>query len=555
MKCPNCSFMNPDQSVMCKICGYEFDNASAQKGSHNSNSATPSDDDSEIEVTFDTLFGVRSNSRKIKNPLEKSKDKRRVFAANDESSEPFEAVDSTETAAAFGAQNFDAQNTDVQDINSTHDSSSLENSADENYNHRQASSVLRPHDPPLSHPVDETPEPFAESDAIDQNHDANGDIIDIELVQNGDIHNDFYASDEALFEEDHKTDNRKITIILLAVVVLLIALVFAFTSSKLKFNPFASEPAPETPVAEPVDNTSNDPNSPQTNNVIHADPDATVESFFEELPGYVNDNNISFSMYFKTPQSALEILTAFKNKGQIDKIEYDISNTALDDEKSATIDVVSSIERTNENKHIISQDEWSFKLSLEGDVWLIQDFLLNNQDSTVSSTSSTTNANDSTSNNTSSSSTSNSTTTSTPPIKPTGFVKTGSFKGGVITDGQDINSIRYGNHDQFERIVIDLTEWQKTNADGSAVKVNEACHYEATISSDGLEVQVVLSGVRAASAVAPIFAKSSNIESLGVYYPSDDSTIGLSVKLKKPSSYKVFSLKEPGRIVIDTMPN
>ena len=64
-------------------------------------------------------------------------------------------------------------------------------------------------------------------------------------------------------------------------------------------------------------------------------------------------------------------------------------------------------------------------------------------------------------------------------------MKTGSFKGGIITDGQDINSIRYGNHDQFERLVIDLTEWQKTNADGSAVKVNEACHYEATISDDG----------------------------------------------------------------------
>ena len=70
-----------------------------------------------------------------------------------------------------------------------------------------------------------------------------------------------------------------------------------------------------------------------------------------------------------------------------------------------------------------------------------------------------------------------------------------------------------------------------------------------------LEVSIVISGVRAASAVPPVFAKSSNLKSLDIYYPSDDSVIGLSLKLKKPSSYKVFPLKEPGRIVIDTMPN
>ncbi len=544
MKCPNCSFMNPDQSVMCKICGYEFDKVPSKDNSHNSNHDVANDDDSEIEVTFDTLFGVRSNSRKIKNPLDKSKDKKRGFDTDEENHEPDEALDVS--------SELDAQEPDSQNIGSAPNTDDHEDSTETHYTHTAASSILRPHSPVKEAVTPEANEAVTEEHPSDVLLDDDGNVIDIELIQTGDIQNDFYTSDDDILDDDsRKTDNHKITIILLTVVILLIALVFAFTSSKLKFNPFASAPEPETPISEPVDNTPNNSNDPQTDQVINIDPNDTIKAFFEELPGYVNDNNISFSMYFKTPQSALEILTAFKNKGQIDKIEYDISETTLNAENSATVNVVSSIERTTENKHLLSQDEWQFELSLEGDTWLIQDFSLNNQDSTVSNA----NTDTSSSNSDSTPSTNNSTTTSTAPIKPKGFVKTGSFKGGIITDGQDINSIRYGNHDQFERLVIDLTEWQKTNADGSAVKVNEACHYEATISDDGLEVSIVVSGARAASAVPPVFANSSNIKSLEIYYPSDDSVIALSLKLKKPSSYKVFPLKEPGRIVIDTMPN
>ena len=418
MKCPNCSFMNPDQSVMCKICGYEFDKVPSKDGPHDSKHDASNDDDSEIEVTFDTLFGVRSNSRKIKNPLDKSKDKKRGFDTDEENHEPNDALDMP--------SELDAQEPDSQNMSSAPNSDDHEDSTEMHHTHTTASSILRPHSP-----VNEEVTPEA-NDAVTEEHpsdvllDDDGNVIDIELIKTGDIQNDFYTSDDDILDEDHhKTDNHKVTIILLTVVILLIALVFAFTSSKLKFNPFASAPEPEAPVSEPVDNTPDNSNDPQTNQVINIDPNDTVKSFFEELPGYVNDNNISFSMYFKTPQSALEILTAFKNKGQIDKIEYDISETTLNADNSATVNVVSSIERTDENKHILSQDEWQFELLLEEDTWLIQDFSLNNQDSTVSNTN--TNTDTSSSNSNSTPSTHNSTTTSTAPIKPKGFCEDWEF--------------------------------------------------------------------------------------------------------------------------------
>jgi hypothetical protein len=38
------------------------------------------------------------------------------------------------------------------------------------------------------------------------------------------------------------------------------------------------------------------------------------------------------------------------------------------------------------------------------------------------------------------------------------------------------------------------------------------------------------------------------------YFPEDDSMVGFTIELNQASEYKVFSLKSPGKIVIDVMP-
>ena len=372
----------------------------------------------------------------------------------------------------------------------------------------------------LDDPTFEVSESDGFEDRGDTN-DADDEVIDIELNLTGDIRNDFYTGEtDVIDSDDYQANNRRVTIILLAVVLLLIVAVFAFTSSKLNLNPFASKPDPAP--TELVDNPTENQDNPQTETIIHTKPDVTIQSFFDELPAYVNDGNISFLMYFNNPQTALETLTAIKNKGNIDAVEYEIKDNNATSETNALIKVATTMDRLKDDKHLISEDEWSFELILVNDQWLIDQFSYNNETTTNGSNTS----NSANTSNTNTNSNANTNTSTTKPIVPEGFVKSGSFKGGIITDGQDISGIRYGNHDQFERLVIDLSQWQNTNADGSSVKVKEACHYEATISNDGLEVDIVLSGVRAASATAPVFTDKSNLKALDIYYPSDDSSIG-----------------------------
>lgn len=560
MKCPNCSFMNPDNSTICKICGHEFDASDIQN--HPSSPESPShhahvqsDDDSEIEVTFDTLFGVRSNPRKMKNPLDRSKDKKRK--AQPVSADSVHSESAPEPSSSFlRTPRVDSEEAPIQpeDINSEQET------PETNYSEAEVTTdtiVYKPHreEEPVKQSTEESLEnqakPFVEDlfvepqlakeplRAVDEN------TIDIELTQTGNLQNDFYTHEEDVLDsDDFNRDGRKLTIALLVVVLALIVAVFAFTS-KLRGEPSPSnQQDPESPtVTKPEDSTPVASDSSKTS-------EALIENFFRDLPAYVNDGNISFLMYFNDPQATLDALSKVKNMGTIAKVDYTISDSESVDDQHQTLKVSTNTDRNVDGKHIISQDNWTFNTVLVDGDWLIDAFVLNSDSGSVSNQSSSSSSTDNTSNNASSSNSSSNTTTTTTPSKPEGFVSSGGFKGGVVTDGQDLSNIRYGNHDQYERLVLDLTDWQKTGTDAV---VSDPCHYETTISDTGKEITITLSGVRAASAGLPSFPESSNISAINVFYPSDDSTIGLTLTLKNSSSYKVFSLKEPGRIVIDVM--
>ena len=126
-------------------------------------------------------------------------------------------------------------------------------------------------------------------------------------------------------------------------------------------------------------------------------------------------------------------------------------------------------------------------------------------------------------------------------------------RGGGITDGLDVGSIRLGSHSGFDRLVIDVTYWE-----GAVMDVGKpasmAGHFTLSPEIKGIEYSLQLGGFRAFSASIPDFSSGSRIASLirrkGEAY-EDDSTISLLITFKREQCYRAFSLEQPARIVID----
>lgn len=112
--------------------------------------------------------------------------------------------------------------------------------------------------------------------------------------------------------------------------------------------------------------------------------------------------------------------------------------------------------------------------------------------------------------------------------------------------GNDIRSMRWGRHGTVERIVFEVyEEWQ------GETPLSQPRSFEVDSETHPHRLIVRLEGVWSVSAAVPSLKKSSLVG--GIYrIPSRDRSGQLfAITLKKPATYKVFSLGDPARIVID----
>lgn len=504
MKCPNCSFINPDNSSTCRVCGYEFTPLPERKISKSKSSLDENDD--EMDITFDTLFGVPSNPRTMKNPLDKSKDKSRLLN-EDKEEHQYQDQFPNEEIEEYVTNNDISEDTQIYEKIEEADSAEETEEADSSEEMEEAQAV---------------------EDKIEEieTGQTEFDVIDIELIE----HEDETAIENGKSLKTKKTRNNRFTLFLLiSLLILILALTYA-GSKILDFKNQASDNVLPEENASVTENTA--PVTTETENDITEED--VIKLFFDEYPSYVNDGNISLLMKFNNPQSILEKLNLQKSLG-LEEIIFEISEIKSESESVSFVDAIVTIKRFN----IPNVEEiWQFKLSKADNKWSIDDIVF-----PIENTAKDTNPQES-------KEPPKSTTTTTPVEKPTGFISSGNFKGGIVTDGQNISQIRLGNHDLYERIVIDFSV---PNNDGILQPVSEVCKYEAKISADGRQVEILMFGVRGASATSPDFTYSKVFKSIDIFYPKDDSTVGLTLILREKSSFKVFPLKEPGRIVIDVM--
>jgi hypothetical protein len=129
----------------------------------------------------------------------------------------------------------------------------------------------------------------------------------------------------------------------------------------------------------------------------------------------------------------------------------------------------------------------------------------------------------------------------------------GKVIGGQRTDGKDLYSIKYGQHDTFERLVIGIHQWL-TDEKGVSIAGPPSdipCSFEVTYEEYPFRLVFDFEGVRWSSATFPKFSGSDYISDIHSIFAHSWGNDRFAVILAKPIQYEVFELHNPAKIVVD----
>ncbi|CAA6809312.1 MAG: Unknown protein [uncultured Sulfurovum sp.] len=125
------------------------------------------------------------------------------------------------------------------------------------------------------------------------------------------------------------------------------------------------------------------------------------------------------------------------------------------------------------------------------------------------------------------------------PIKE--VIKT--FSNSVSLNGLNVEQIREGIHDDYIRLVFDISKGSKpAYAVGS---------YDAKHNVIKKEIEVTLHGYKSFSAPLPSFSSSSEIEQIHFEQYPEDRGFKFYIQLRKEADVRIFDLKNPARLVFD----
>jgi hypothetical protein len=129
----------------------------------------------------------------------------------------------------------------------------------------------------------------------------------------------------------------------------------------------------------------------------------------------------------------------------------------------------------------------------------------------------------------------------------------GKVIGGQRTDGKDLYSIKYGQHDTFERLVIGIHQWVTDEKGASKAGPPAAipCSFEVTYEEYPFRLVFDFEGVRWRSATFPKFPGSDYLSDIHSIFAHSWGNDRFAVILKQPIKYEVFELHNPAKIVVD----
>ena len=124
--------------------------------------------------------------------------------------------------------------------------------------------------------------------------------------------------------------------------------------------------------------------------------------------------------------------------------------------------------------------------------------------------------------------------------------------GGTITDGLTMKEIRISQSPERTRVVFD-------SYSGAAEKASVSGKYTFKYDAKAHRIVLTVNGYRHFTALGKskirTFSANSIIKKIYLVPYKDDSGFQCNIDLRKGAKVNAFDLKEPGRIVIDIMPN
>ena len=349
--------------------------------------------------------------------------------------------------------------------------------------------------------------------------------------------------------------------VIFAVIVVLMIMLLIFKSGLIKLPwKYQSDQDQATTVASTETAETTETIEPTTEFVVNLWSEAPlvpVNAFYDYLPEFVNKGNLNILTLFKSSQEALNVLTTFASEGNLESIVSSSLTQSEINDSDATFTVETVLNRLIQGEQTQTLTTWDFHIVLDSAEWYIDSLGVTSESYTGTTTDEgTTQASTEETTQATTQSTTQGTTAPTTEAEPfdySGFITSGTFTGGKSLTGQDVGTARYGNHNDFDRIVFDLYKW----IGGSPVDtVDEITTYTANISSDGKKITIILSGAMDAYAsTSPIdLAGSPNIESVKFSLSGPNESVQIDISLKNASQYKVFNLKSPARLVVDIAP-
>ena len=501
MKCPNCSFMNPNELTKCKVCGFELSEEVKSPTSSTSPTSPPpkktrvinKDEEKALDTVFKTLFGLE--------------DLDEDSFGNDEEDSPTPNTKPSDTAVK-----------DDFDVDAVK---------------KMLSKNISPHDDVIS------------------KHD---------LISEDEV----LVEDEDIEEPNVKETNLKVFFIILALAVLvLIVTKSGLVDFKWKYQ---SDKLPEHVITPESTNPTENIDALVEVNLGDAESLVPIHSFFRSLPDFVNKGNLSTLSVFTSTQEALETLTEFANIGNLEHYLSAEIISVEEEPEHAAYQIKTRLSRLIDGQQTTVIVLWDFSVILNQGQWTIESIGI---DSSISgeaingeSTSGEATSGESTeapTAETTEKATQPTTESTTEPttekqVQLEGFKTSGQFSGGEVTIDQDIAVARFGVHESYDRLVFEMYAY------AGLVKPTQAADtvtaYTATLSEDGTVIKIHMTGALEAyaSQTAIDFKGKETIKSISYSNASEGDAIDITIALSQPSQFKVFSLKSPGKLVIDIAP-
>lgn len=492
MRCPNCSYTNPDASKECKLCGYQFV------------SAKPI---SELPHTLDKDKGEPSQNASI-------------------------TMDS------------ESQNSKPLSYTSELDVDTIRH-------------LLKREDEEATAPLTQQPEPSRES-AQSKSDDMKSPEAKMEDVG------------ASLFEPSNH-----LKIILLTLFVLIVLVIFLQSSlADMTWN-YQSSKKSSTELTKETTTEESATNETTSNDDISTLSSKPVDHFFTQLPDYLQQGNLLILNALSNSEEGVRLLTEFSKVGTLVQLNSlnTVSSQTLDQQAFYVIESLMDYSINGSNQTIVAS--WYFEVLNDSAQWKIKQFafdipvlnlhstnyealltvIKNNSaqqavdtvDSLKEQEPKTTEENEDDSASTPPVQTTTEKTTEPEPLK--GFKTSGGFSGGEAVASQDISAVRYGHHDSFERLVFDLSDWNYGN---ETVASSQVGPYQATINAEQTVITITLNGAADASARQKgINLKGSpNIQGV-TFTQGDGDAVEIVITLNRASQYKVFTMKSPGKLVVD----